>query len=294
MPLVQQSRVLADDVEIFYRYAGDPTNPTLLLLHGYPSSSHQFRNLMPLLTSKYYVVAPDYPGFGFTVVPSSRNYSYTFANLTATVAKFLDSVKIQQFAMYIFDFGAPIGMRLALQRPHSITAIITQNGNSYEEGLGAPWVPVREFWKTNSNEGRAMIRARVLDFERTKGQYISGAKDGGANIQPEGYNIDYALLQRPGIVDAMVDLFYDYRTNVELYPEFQRYLREMKPPVLAIWGRNDPSFIPPGAEAYKKDVPDAEVHLIEAGHFALEGRDEEFAVLIDNFLSKKLHAAKHA
>ena len=288
MSLPKISRVLADGVLIFYRYAGSPTNPTLLLLHGYPSSSFYFRNLMPLLSTKYYVVAPDYPGFGFTEVPGSRNYTYTFENLTTTVEKFLDALQISKFALYIYDFGAPIGLRLALRRPSPITALITQNGNVYEEGLGERWKVPREFWTTNSPDLRAAIRAQITDFERTKGQYVNGAVDGGARVEPEAYHLDYALLQRPGVVDAMVDLFYDYRTNVQMYPEFQRYLRERKPPVLVVWGKNDVSFIPPGAEAFKKDVPDAEVHLVEGGHFALAGIEETFAKLILEFLERKL------
>jgi pimeloyl-ACP methyl ester carboxylesterase len=286
MSFVNQSRIFVDGVNIFYRHAGSPTNPTILLLHGYPSSSHQYRNLIPLLSKKYYVISPDYPGFGFTEVPTSRNYTYTFANLTTTVEQFLDALKIQRFIMYIFDFGAPVGLRLALRRPGAISAIITQNGNAYEEGLGKPWIPVRDFWATNSEEGKDSIRARVRDFERVKGQYLAGSQNEGVDIQPEGYHLDYALLQRPGIIEAMVDLFYDYGTNVEHYPKFQQYLRERKPPVLAIWGKNDISFIPPGAEAFRRDVPGAEVHLIEGGHFALEGRDAEFAEWITDFLSR--------
>jgi pimeloyl-ACP methyl ester carboxylesterase len=282
------SRVFVDGVNVFYRHAGVSTNPTLLLLHGYPSSSFYFRNLIPLLSSKYYVVAPDYPGFGFTEVPKERNFTYTFENLTTTVEKFVDALQIKRFVMYIYDFGAPVGLRLALKRPDAVMAIITQNGNAYEAGLGERWKVPREFWATNSPQLRTAIRAQVMDFERTKGQYVNGAIDGGANIEPEGYHLDYALLQRPGIADAMVDLFYDYRTNVELYPQFQAYLRGKKPPTLVAWGKNDVSFIPPGAEAFRKDVPEAEVHLIEAGHFALAGLEATFAGLILEFLERKL------
>jgi pimeloyl-ACP methyl ester carboxylesterase len=288
MSLPKISRVSVDGVQVFYRHAGLPTNPTLLLLHGYPSSSFYFRNLIPLLSNNYNVLAPDYPGFGFTQVPESRNYTYTFENLTTTVEKFLDALDIKTFAMYIYDFGAPVGLRLALRRPQAVTAIITQNGNAYEEGLGERWKVPREFWATNSPQIRDAIRAQVMDFERTKGQYVNGAADGGANVEPEGYHLDFALLQRPGIVDAMVDLFYDYRTNVEMYPEFQAYLREVKPATLVAWGKNDVSFIPAGAEAFKKDVPDAEVHLLEGGHFALAGLEETFGPLIRDFLRRVL------
>jgi pimeloyl-ACP methyl ester carboxylesterase len=282
------SHVFVDGVNVFYRHAGVPTNPTLLLLHGYPSSSFYFRNLIPFLSSKYYVVAPDYPGFGFTEVPKERNFTYTFENLTTTVEKFVDALQIKKFAMYIYDFGAPVGLRLALRRPDAVTAIITQNGNAYEDGLGERWKVPREFWATNSPQLRTAIRAQVMDFERTKGQYVNGAINGGANIEPEGYHLDYALLQRPGIADSMVDLFYDYRTNVELYPQFQAYLRERKPPTLVAWGKNDVSFIPAGAEAFRKDVPEAEVHLFEAGHFALAGLEATYAGLILEFLERKL------
>jgi pimeloyl-ACP methyl ester carboxylesterase len=288
MPLPKISRIFVDGTNIFYRHAGAPTSPTLLLLHGYPSSSFYFRNLISLLSNRYYVVAPDYPGFGFTDVPEARKYKYTFENLTTTVEKFIDALHIKKFAMYIYDFGAPIGLRLALRRPDAITAIITQNGNAYDEGLGERWKVPREFWATNSPELRNAIRAQVMDFERTKGQYVNGAKDGGAHIEPEGYILDYALLQRPGIADVMVDLFYDYRTNVQLYSEFQAYLKQRQPPTLVAWGKNDVSFIPAGAEAFRKDVPDAEVHLLEGGHFALAGLEETFADLISDFLARKL------
>jgi len=288
MSLPKISRVFVDGVNVFYRHAGASTNPTLLLLHGYPSSSFYFRNLILLLSNKYHVIAPDYPGFGFTDVPKSRDYAYTFENLTTTVENLVDSLQIKKFAMYIYDFGAPIGLRLAIRRPDAITAIITQNGNAYEEGLGERWKVPREFWATNSPELRTAIKAQVMDFERTKGQYVNGAIDGGANIEPEGYHLDFALLQRPGIADSMVDLFYDYRTNVQMYPEFQAYLREKKPPTLVAWGKNDVSFIPAGAEAFRKDIPAVEVHLLEAGHFALAGLEEKFAGLILDFLERKL------
>jgi pimeloyl-ACP methyl ester carboxylesterase len=288
MPLAKISRVTVDGVEVFYRHAGASSMPTLLLLHGYPSSSFYFRNLIPLLSEKYNVIAPDYPGFGFTHVPDSRNYNYTFDSLTTTMEKFIEALHIQRFAMYIYDFGAPVGLRLFLRRPDAVLAIITQNGNAYEEGLGERWKVPREFWATNSPKLRAAIRDQVMDFERTKGQYVNGAIAGGARVEPEAYYLDYALLQRPGIVDVMVHLFHDYRTNVEMYPEFQRMLAEKKPPVLVVWGKNDVSFIPPGAEAFKKDVPDAEVHLLEAGHFALAGMEETFAELIMEFLARKL------
>lgn len=286
MPLPKISRVAVDGVNVFYRHGGSSSNPALLLLHGYPSSSFYFRNLIPLLSHRYYVIAPDYPGFGFTHVPESRNYSYTFENLTTTVEKFVDALQLKRFAMYIYDFGAPVGLRLFLRRPDAVSAIITQNGNAYEEGLGDRWKVPREFWATNSPKLRAAIRDQVMDFERTKGQYVNGAIEGGGRIEPEAYHLDYALLQRPGAIDAMVDLFYDYRTNVNMYPEFQKMLRDKKPPLLAAWGKNDVSFIPPGAEAFKKDVPGAEVHFVEAGHFALAGLEETFADLILEFLAR--------
>jgi pimeloyl-ACP methyl ester carboxylesterase len=226
------------------------------------------------------------PGFGFTEDPSSPEFKYTFANLTATIAEFLDTLSISQCAVYIFDYGAPTGLRLALQRPNAIRAIISQNGNAYEDGLGDFWDPVRAFWTSNNTvEDREKLGAAMLSFEATKWQYENGTRDLNS-IAPESYHLDYTLLQRPGNSDIQIDLFRDYENNVKLYPEFHEYFRKSQVPVLAIWGKNDPIFIPPGAEAYKKDVPKAEIQLIDAGHFAVESDTELIAKSILGFLQR--------
>ena len=283
------SRVNADGLSVFYRSAGSPSAPTILLLHGFPTSSHQFRNLLPLLGIDYHVLAPDLPGFGFTEVPAERRYVYTFANLATTIGAFLDALEVEKFAVYAFDYGAPTAFRLAVQRPDAITAVLSQNGNAYAEGLSGFWDALKPLWETNSTEARAGAARLVADPSFTTMQYAEGfPKSVAAGIPPETWSLDVALLQRPGNVDIQVDLFFDYRTNVAAYPKWQRWLREKQPPVLAVWGRGDYIFVPPGADAFKKDVPDAEVHLLDAGHFALETREPVFAALIKEFLQRKL------
>jgi len=276
--------VSADGVDIFYRSAGPKDAPMLLLLHGFPSSSHQYRNLIPLLSHKFRVIAPDYPGFGFTEVPASRNYIYTFSNLTTTIARFLDALNITKFSMFIFDYGAPIGLRIALQRPEAIQAIISQNGNAYDEGLGGPhWAVRREYWATREPALRETIRAKSLNFAATKAQYTTGTTK---IVQPESYTLDWALMSPPEKQEIMLDLLGDYGSNVQLYPEFQKFLRDKKPKLLAVWGKNDPSFIEPGAWAFKKDVPNAEVVLLDAGHFAAESDTYEMSQVMLAFLEK--------
>ena len=288
MELPKMSRVKLDgSVSVFYRHAGSPEKPVLLLIHGYANSSLYYRDLMTLLSPFYRVIAPDLPGFGFTTV-DFENYEFSFANGASVLSRFLDALAVKKFAMFIFDFGAPWGLRLALQRPKDVTAIISQNGNCYDEGLGKPWVPMREFWRTNSEEGREAIRTRVRTLERAKAQYVDGSVDNGAIVDPAAYYLDHALLQRPKIMEAMLSYFYDYRTNVDMYPDFQKYLREEQPPVLAVWGKNDVSFVPPGAEAFKRDAKVVEVHLLDAGHFALAGLEEVFAGFIHRFLAAHL------
>jgi pimeloyl-ACP methyl ester carboxylesterase len=281
------STIAADGISIFYRYAGPIDGPVILLLHGFPSSSHQFRHFIPLLASaNYRVIAPDYPGFGFTTVPSERNYIYTFDNLATTTAAFIDALKLEKFALFIFDYGAPIGLRIALDRPDAITAIVSQNGNCYEEGLGATWGPMKKWWVTDSAEDREIIRSRVLNPERTYWQYTNGSPTDGKGVAPESYTLDLALMDRVGNREIQLDLFRDYRTNVEMYPIFQEYLRSRKPKVLAVWGKHDKSFIPAGAEAFRKDVEDVEVKYVEAGHFALEEKGEEVAEHMISFLAR--------
>jgi pimeloyl-ACP methyl ester carboxylesterase len=255
---VSVKRITVDnEISVFYRAASPlniPDAPTILLLHGYPSSSHQYRHLIPILARKYNVVAPDFPGFGFTEVPPSRNYKYTFASLATTLAEFLDALKITSFVVYIFDYGAPVLLRLALHRPGAITAIISQNGNAYEEGLGPSWVPIRAYWASSGPEEREAVRTNVLSAETTKWKYTHGSRFPDA-IEPESYTLDSALMQRPGNVDIQLDLFKDYENNVKMYPQFQEYFRTSQVPLLAVWGKHDRSFIPAGAEAFRRDLP---------------------------------------
>ncbi|KAH7910407.1 Alpha/Beta hydrolase protein [Hygrophoropsis aurantiaca] len=278
--------ISADGVDVFYREAGQPDAPVVLLLHGYPTSSFSYRNLIVRLAEKYRVIAPDLPGFGFTNVPAERNYQYTFANFAKTVEAFADALKLKHYALYIFDYGAPTGLRLALARPDAVTAIISQNGNAYVEGLGAFWDNLRPYWASQTTENRESIRW-LTSFDATKWQYVTGEKDPSA-IPPETYHLDSALLARPGNADIQLDIFLDYRTNVELYPAFQQFFRQHKPPILAIWGKNDEIFIPQGANAFKTDAPDAEVVLVDGGHFVLENHLDEVADAILKFLGKKL------
>jgi len=285
MSIPKVSTITADGVDVFYRSAGNPTSPVLLLLHGFPSSSHQYRNLIPLLSDNYHVIAPDFPGFGFTTVPHTRKYEYTFANLTQTVAAFLDALKITKFAVYFFDYGAPVGLRLALERPTAVTAIISQNGNAYVEGLGAFWDPIRAYWASDSSEDREKIRDGILTFAATKWQYEEGNPT-PATVPPESYTLDYALMERPGNKDIQLDLFKSYGSNLPLYPKFHEYFKSSKVPILAAWGKNDLIFISPGAIAFGQDNRLAEIHLLDAPHFALEGREEVFAGLILDFLKR--------
>jgi len=282
------STITADGVEVFYREAGSPTAPVILLLHGFPSSSHMYRNLIPLLSKKYRVIAPDLPGFGFTVVPSSRNYTYSFTSLTQTISSFLDVLSIKKFAVYIFDYGAPTALRLALERPNDVTALITQNGNAYLEGLGPDfWAPLQNYWKSNSDADLEIVRNAALSFDATKWQYTFGSPHPDS-IPPETYNLDAALLKREGNEKIQLALFYDYRTNVELYPQFHKWLRESQVKVLAVWGKNDVIFIKEGAEAFRKDVGEErlQVEWLDAGHFSLETNEEVVAGYIIDFLGK--------
>lgn len=273
------------NVKVFYREAGDAGKPAILLLHGFPSSSVQFRELIPELMDDYHVVAPDMPGFGQTEAPVKPFYDYTFDNLAKTMDAFIDSIGLKRFAMYIFDYGAPVGMRIAMWHPHRITAIISQNGNCYKEGLGKKWEARAEYWAHPTPELRKQY-ASAYDLVTIKGQYVNGAPEG--SVGPDGYTIDYAYVQLSGRKDQQDDLIFDYQTNVRLYPEMQKYLRDHQPPLLAVWGKNDPSFIPAGAEAFKRDVPGAIVRYVDSGHFALESHHAEIAAMIKEFLGKML------
>ncbi|KAK4937949.1 hypothetical protein LTR10_021514 [Elasticomyces elasticus] len=283
---------LPNGIRVFYREAGSPSNPTVLLLHGFPASSFQYRNLIPLVAQKYHVVAPDLPGFGFTEIPDSLNFKYTFANIASTIGSFLDVHKIDKFAVYVFDYGAPTGFRLALERPQAITAIISQNGNAYEDGLSSFWDPLRQLWATSDpvkeKELREAVRGAVLTFEATKGQYLGGEPEADKIDEPATYHLDYALLSRPGNAEIQLDLFKDYGTNVVLYPKFQEYLRESQVPVLAIWGKNDIIFPPAGAEAFRRDVKDLKLVLLDGGHFLVESHTQEIGRSMLEFLDNKI------
>lgn len=272
--------------KIFYREAGSKTAPNILLLHGFPTSSHMFRNLIPLLADHYHVVAPDLPGFGFSDIPDRKSFSYTFDSLAKTIDNFTQAIGLDRYAIYVFDYGAPVGFRLALAHPERITAIISQNGNAYEEGLSQGWNPIQKYWKEPTPANRNALRD-FLTPESTRSQYVYGVQDAN-QVAPEAYTLDSALLARPGNDEIQLDLFLDYASNVGLYPKFQDYFRTKKPSLLAVWGKNDPFFLPPGAEAFKRDNPNAEAHFYDTGHFALETHYREIADSIREFLSRKL------
>lgn len=284
VPLTTHHRIEADGVEVFYRQAGPMDAPVLLLLHGFPTSSFQYRDLIPRLADRYHVIAPDLPGFGFTEVADKRGYTYTFDALARTMLAFTKALNLTRYALYVFDYGAPTGFRMALMAPERVTAIVSQNGNAYEEGLGDAWRPIQRYWREPSLEHRNAIRAG-LNLEGLRHEYSVGIVNPDL-IAPEGYTLDAALLARPGNVDIQLDLFLDYANNVKLYPKFQEYFRAAKPPMLAIWGKFDPYFIPAGAEAFQKDIPDAVVQFLPTGHFALETHLEEIVIAMREFLAK--------
>ncbi|HEY8997985.1 MAG TPA: alpha/beta hydrolase [Edaphobacter sp.] len=283
-PVVSIRTINADGVNVFYREAGDPAAPAILLLHGFPTSSTMFRELIPRLAQRYHVIAPDLPGFGFTKVPAERGYTYSFDSIAKTIEAFVEAIHLARYAIYVFDYGAPTGFRLALAHPERVTAIVSQNGNAYLEGLGDAWDPIKSYWKEPTEEHRDALRG-FLEADATEWQYTHGAP-ADRPIDPATWTLDAALMKRPGNADIQLDLFLDYASNLGLYPAFQEYFRKNQPPTLAIWGRNDPFFIPPGAEAYKKDNPNATVTLLEAGHFALETHVEEIAAAIDELLQR--------
>lgn len=283
VPFVSIYKMDVNGIRIFYRAAGDAEAPVLLLLHGFPSSSFMFRELIPRLADRYRVIAPDLPGFGFTEVPQEKKYEYSFDALAGTIESFVEALGIARYAVYVFDYGAPTGFRLARRHPERVTAIVSQNGNAYEEGLGDSWGPIRKYWSEPTAKNRSVIRENILTFEGTRWQYTHGVANPDA-VAPESYTLDAALLERPGNKEIQLDLLLDYASNVKLYPDFQEYFRKSRPPLLAIWGKNDPFFIPAGAEAFRKDIPNAEVRFLDTGHFALETHVEEIAVAIREFL----------
>lgn len=275
-----------DEVEVFYREAGPVDAPVILLLHGFPTASHMFRDLIPLLTDHYRLIAPDLPGFGQTKAPPLGQFDYSFDRLGDVIEGFTEALSLDRYALYIFDYGAPVGLRLAIRNPDRVTAIISQNGNAYVDGFSDQWGPWQAYWRDSSAANREACRPSLAPETIRKWQYGTGADP--ALLSPDGYELDIAYMARPGAEEIQLDLIRDYRTNVVLYPEFQAYFRKHQPPLLAVWGRHDPAFIPAGAEAYKRDLPNAEVHLLDAGHFALETHADDIAALILGFFARVL------
>ena len=281
---VLHKSVKIDDLDIFYREAGPKDAPTLLLLHGFPTSSHMFRNLMPALADKFHVVAPDYPGFGNSSMPKKSEFDYSFDNLAKIVEKFTDKLGMRRYALYLMDYGAPIGFRLAVKHPERVSALIVQNGNAYEEGLRDFWKPIKAYWQER-NEANTEALKGLLNIDATKWQYTHGTRD-ASRISPDNWNMDQGFLDRPGNQEIQLELFYSYGTNPPLYPTWQKYLRDNQPPTLILWGKNDHIFPADGAHPYKRDLKHVEFHLLDTGHFALEEDGIEMARLMKTFLQK--------
>lgn len=284
MTKIHYRKADVDGLKVFYREAGRADAPTLLLLHGFPSAGHMFRELIPALSDRFHIIAPDLPGFGQSDMPSRDGFAYTFAKLADVIERFTETIGLVRFAIYVFDYGAPTGFRVAVRHPERITAIISQNGNAYEEGLSNGWSPIRAYWQAPSQANRNVLRS-FLAPETTIWQYTHGVSD-TTQVSPDGYSLDNFYLARPGADEIQLDLFGDYKSNVALYPEFQAYFRKHRPPFLAVWGKNDPFFLPAGAEAFKRDIPDAQVRFFDTGHFALETHCDEIAAAIRDFLAR--------
>ena len=282
---IKYKTIKIDDIEIFYRESGNPEKPNILLLHGFPSSSFMFRELIPKLSDDYHLIAPDYPGFGQTKSPKRSSFSYTFENISNIIDKFTEKICLKKYSIYVFDYGAPIGFRLALKHPEKIESIITQNGNVYEEGLGKKWEARKEYWKNPTKELREQFSS-AYSLETIKSQYTFGTPEN--SVSPDGYMLDFAYVSLPERNEIQNDLIFDYQNNVKLYSKFQKYLKERQPPLLAVWGKNDPSFIPNGANAFKKDLPNAEIHFVDSGHFVLESHCDEISQIMKNFLKKNI------
>lgn len=284
--LTRHRTLRIDGVDLFYREAGRPGAPVVVLLHGFPSSSHMYRHLITALADRYHVIAPDYPAFGLSAMPDRRQFSYGFATYADLMDRLLTQLGAQRYALYVMDYGAPVGYRLALTHPERVTALVVQNGNAYDEGLGEFWDPLKAYWREGTLQRREALRAATT-LDATKSQYTDGVGD-PSRIDPAAWVHDQALLDRPGNVDIQLDLFKDYASNVALYPKFQAYFREHRPPTLIVWGRNDKIFPAEGAWPYLRDLPDAELHLLDTGHFALEDQGDEIAALMRDFLGRKL------
>jgi len=283
---VTYNTIKVDGVDMFYREAGPKDAPVLLLLHGFPTSSHMYRDLIPQLADKYRVIAPDYPGFGQSEMPDRSKFAYTFDSYAQVVDKLIRQLGVNHYALYVMDYGAPVGFRLASKNPVRVTALIVQNGNAYNEGLEKFWDPIKAYWGTGGSTEREAIRW-LTSLAATKWQYTNGVKDASL-VSPDTWTMDQTFLDRPGNAEIQLDLFYDYRTNIPLYPQWQNYFREHKPATLVLWGKNDAIFVAAGATPYKRDTPNAEVHLLDTGHFALETHGHEIAKLIREFLSRNL------
>ncbi len=271
-------------VKVFYREAGNPEAPTILLLHGFAASSFMFRDLIPRLADRYHVIAPDLPAFGFTEAPARGEYAYTFSQLAKTIGQFTEQLKLNTYALMVHDYGAPVGWRLAVAHPERVTAIISQNGNAYEEGLGESWAPIQKYWHEPTPQNRNALH----DFptpSSIKWQYLEGVTD-KSSVSPDGYTLEGIQILRPGNAEIQLDLVLDYASNVAMYPVFQKYFREYQPPLLAVWGKNDPFFLPAGAEAWKRDLPNADIRFYNTGHFALETHGREIIPVIHEFLDK--------
>ena len=284
-PAISYRNKKVGDVNIFYREAGSPSHPTVVLLHGFPSSSHMYRNLIPKLAGRYHVIAADMPGFGYSDQPAIDKFEYTFAHLTDVMDDFLKAIDVQKYSIYVMDYGSPVGFRLFVKHPERIQAIVTQNGNAYDEGLSPFWAEFLEpYWKERNAETEKKVRG-LLTIDSTKFQYTKGSRN-PENVNPDSYSFDQMILDRPGNTEIQLALFYDYRTNVKQYPQWHETLRRVQPPVLCVWGQNDPIFSAPGAEAFRRDVPKAEIHFVDTGHFALEEDLDTIASRMVAFLTK--------
>ena len=285
-PQIHYQVAKVDGVDIFYREAGAKSAPAVLLLHGFPTSSQMFRELIPRLADKYHVIAPDYPGFGYSAAPERSKFAYTFDNYASIVEKLTEQIGVKRYALYVMDYGAPVGFRLATKHPERVSAIVVQNGNAYVEGIEAFWDPVKAYWATGAAKEREQLRW-LTSFKATQWQYTNGVKDPSL-ISPDAWTVDQARLDRPGNADLQLDMLYDYRTNFPLYPQWQAYFRARKPPMLIVWGKNDSIFVAAGAAPYKRDLPDAEIHLLDTGHFALETHGQEIAKLMRDFFARTI------